>query len=421
MKDRFRTPTPGGPARVAFSILLPPLLALSALVVAHGPVAAPLAAQEVRTGPPVRAAGASGWLGVRLVTHRAAPGTAHPLARRGSPVETPFQVQGVIPGGPADQAGIRDGDRLTRIGGETATPRLLARTLDRLQPGDTVRVTVERDGTEQEVTVIAGERPTYLADREGMQARMDSVRILLGTHLESLTSAMERLRAGEEIPGLRIMEDERGNLFVFGPDGTRHRLELDEEGRARRAVVLREMTEALAAHRGRLDSLPLSDPAELDSLVALIRGTDGEADRRVRVLVRERSPGAEREIQVLTDPEAVRRGPPGRIPTVGEGMVDGPPVVTGFRVVAGAELAPLNPGLASYFEVDRGVLVMNVLAGTPAAQSGLEAGDVITHVHGEEVNSTGEFRAALTRAYRSPPVRVRVVREGEERELIFSR
>lgn len=67
----------------------------------------------------------------------------------------------VTPGSAADQAGIRDGDIIvavdgTRLDYNTSLRQLLLRH----KPGDTVTVTVLRDGQEQEMRVTLGERPT---------------------------------------------------------------------------------------------------------------------------------------------------------------------------------------------------------------------------------------------------------------------
>jgi S1-C subfamily serine protease len=94
---------------------------------------------------------------------------------------------------------------------------------------------------------------------------------------------------------------------------------------------------------------------------------------------------------------------------------------TGQRVVAGAELAPLNPELGRYFGTDQGVLAVDVVDDTPAARGGLRAGDVLVRVDGEEVVSVQEVRAALERGYRNPPVAITVIRQGREVELRFPR
>jgi len=66
----------------------------------------------------------------------------------------------VTPGSAADKAGIRDGDIIvaiddTRIDYNTSLRQLLLR----YQPGDTVQVTVLRDGEERTLEVTLGERP----------------------------------------------------------------------------------------------------------------------------------------------------------------------------------------------------------------------------------------------------------------------
>jgi membrane-associated protease RseP (regulator of RpoE activity) len=94
---------------------------------------------------------------------------------------------------------------------------------------------------------------------------------------------------------------------------------------------------------------------------------------------------------------------------------------TGQRVVAGAELTPLNPDLGRYFGVESGVLTVEVLDETPAARGGLRGGDVIVRVGGEPVATVEELRAALDRGYRTPPVPVTVVRDRREVELRFPR
>ncbi len=83
-------------------------------------------------------------------------------------------VTSVVPGGPAQQAGIRAGSRQTEItglqgGGDLIIAvdgqpvnvfgDLLAYMLENKSPGDQMVVTIVRDGQEQEVTVTLGKRP----------------------------------------------------------------------------------------------------------------------------------------------------------------------------------------------------------------------------------------------------------------------
>jgi len=66
-------------------------------------------------------------------------------------------VAGVDPGGPAATAGLRQGDLITEIDGQAAASaqQLQAVTLTK-RPGDTVKLTIERDGHEQTVDVVLG-------------------------------------------------------------------------------------------------------------------------------------------------------------------------------------------------------------------------------------------------------------------------
>ena len=61
----------------------------------------------------------------------------------------------VTPGGPADQAGIDPGDVIVAFNGRPVTePDELIVSIRAQAPGDTVRLTVRRDGSDREVTVI---------------------------------------------------------------------------------------------------------------------------------------------------------------------------------------------------------------------------------------------------------------------------
>jgi S1-C subfamily serine protease len=92
------------------------------------------------------------------------------------PTDSGALIANVVPGGPAEKAGLRGsdqkirfqgqqvevgGDVITAIDGqklvkETDLPELIARH----DPGDTVKVQIVRDGEQQTVDVTLGERPT---------------------------------------------------------------------------------------------------------------------------------------------------------------------------------------------------------------------------------------------------------------------
>jgi C-terminal processing protease CtpA/Prc len=92
-------------------------------------------------------------------------------------------------------------------------------------------------------------------------------------------------------------------------------------------------------------------------------------------------------------------------------------IIAGQSFVAGAQLQPLNPDLAGYFHVEDGLLVTEVLEGTPAFEAGLVAGDVITRVGGERVASLNDLRFGV--GYLERPLRLRIIRKGEPMDILI--
>jgi S1-C subfamily serine protease len=88
-------------------------------------------------------------------------------------------VAKVVPGGPADMAGLKGGDEklhfqgfpyevggdviLSVDGHEVLRPEDIARDISTLQPGDRVKLKILRDGAEKEIQVTLGKRPDHVA------------------------------------------------------------------------------------------------------------------------------------------------------------------------------------------------------------------------------------------------------------------
>jgi S1-C subfamily serine protease len=91
----------------------------------------------------------------------------------------------------------------------------------------------------------------------------------------------------------------------------------------------------------------------------------------------------------------------------------------GGRSLAGAEFSPMNPGLASYFGTDHGLLAVRVADDTPAARSGLRAGDVIVEANDTEVRAIADLRRAIVRTDRREDrnVKLEVIRKGKRQEI----
>jgi C-terminal processing protease CtpA/Prc len=116
------------------------------------------------------------------------------------------RVAGVTPGGPADRAGVRTGDIITRLNGtrlataaagedddeDQSRPGLrLIRLASRLEGGDSVRLDVRRDGRNQTFTFVAEE-----SDMDRIVERM-------------------RIPLRDMMPDFRIAPGEPGRMRVF--------------------------------------------------------------------------------------------------------------------------------------------------------------------------------------------------------------
>ena len=69
-----------------------------------------------------------------------------------------------------------------------------------------------------------------------------------------------------------------------------------------------------------------------------------------------------------------------------------------MELVAGAVLLPLTDDLRENLGLDDGVLVYDVLRGSPALEAGLRAGDIITRVNGQKLQSILALIAIMDQA-----------------------
>jgi serine protease Do len=95
------------------------------------------------------------YIGVRYV-----PLTPAIAAELGTSTREGVAIAAVVPGSPADRAGLRPRDIVTRANGSALKgDSAFAQALDDRKPGDTVTLMVERGGRTQELKVTLGEAP----------------------------------------------------------------------------------------------------------------------------------------------------------------------------------------------------------------------------------------------------------------------
>lgn len=92
---------------------------------------------------------------------------------------------------------------------------------------------------------------------------------------------------------------------------------------------------------------------------------------------------------------------------------------TAGDVYLGISMSDLSTGMARALELDpgAGVLVDEVMDGSPAAEAGLEAGDVILAIAGEEIDGIDALVGALRVRSPGDEITTTVQRDGERREL----
>ncbi len=72
---------------------------------------------------------------------------------------TPDQPS-VIPGSPAEKAGLKDGDVIVKVGNDAVTASSSLQSLvSKYKVGDKVTLTIVRDNKQQKITVTLGEAP----------------------------------------------------------------------------------------------------------------------------------------------------------------------------------------------------------------------------------------------------------------------
>jgi membrane-associated protease RseP (regulator of RpoE activity) len=82
----------------------------------------------------------------------------------------------------------------------------------------------------------------------------------------------------------------------------------------------------------------------------------------------------------------------------------------------GVSTQPLSKQLAEYFGVSEGILITSVTENSPAAKAGLKAGDVITAVDGEKIDSPGDVSRIINKKQEGS-VSLTVVRDRNTRTV----
>jgi S1-C subfamily serine protease len=279
----------------------------------------------------------------------------------------------VVAGSPAEEAGLNVGDIIVAVDDtEITSARELIETIQSYSPGDTVTITVESDGETSDVTVTLAERP------------------------ENLETPSEP----EFVPQPQM----RGMLNFLGLEA-----EVSDEGLLINSIAADSPLADSDLQEGDLITEINGEPITGLDPGALMRGLMAEDTLTLTV---ER--GGE-EIEVELDLSALAEGfevMPMQ-PGMGPGMMMGQPTQLGVR------FATLTPEVAEEEGVDvqEGALIIEVFEGTPAAEAGLLADDIITAVDGDVVDEERTLADRLFAYEEGDVVTLTVLRGGEEMEI----
>jgi serine protease Do len=142
----------------------------------------------------------------------------------------------------------------------------------------------------------------------------------------------------------------------------------------------------------------------------------GGSEQEVAVTIGKR----ENQFNAMRDLEGKILTPEGKWRVEGwEGLGPGKDVFTyafGNNRRIGVSTTTLTKQLADYFGVTDGVLVTSVTEDGPAAKAGIKAGDVITSVDGEKVDSAGDLSRALNKK-KEGEVTLTIVRDKAQRSI----
>ncbi|HJR62423.1 MAG TPA: PDZ domain-containing protein [Gemmatimonadaceae bacterium] len=126
-------------------------------------------------------------------------------------------------------------------------------------------------------------------------------------------------------------------------------------------------------------------------------------------------------VPVPPEPPEPARAPAPRQPRAAPRVVP-VPAPYGMRdalAMAGAAVMRIDDDLGQYFGVDQGVLLLQVARGSPVANSGLAAGDVIVSVNGRAIRTPLGLRSAIDGAD-GRELKLLIVRKGERKEMVLT-
>jgi serine protease Do len=228
----------------------------------------------------------------------------------------------------------------------------------------------------------------------------------------------------------QLLTDGGGFLGVYAEDVNKDNLAQyglrDARGVGITEVVKDSPAEKAGLRKGdvilRFDGEAVSSVRKLNRLVSEVAPdhkvnlsiSRAGAEQEVAVAIGKR-PGYSDTLRKMTIPHFPGNGD--NFPGI-EVPSDGQIFTIGSSRRIGIGTTPLTKQLAEFFGVadGKGILVTSVSEGSPAAKAGIKAGDVITAVDGEKVESSGDLSRAISKQ-KDGDVTLTIVRDKGQRTL----
>lgn len=308
------------------------------------------------------------------------------LGMQAQQADNGWQVESVEDGSVLADAGLRAGDLITAVNGQAIDEMMPHELMQILGSSTTISLTVERDGEELTLDVTLPDEMPFdeMDDMMGGLFQMDSMaQEMLGSLLDiDLSGAFEGVRVeriGEDSPlaGSALQEGD----VVTAINGT-PLAELDYQ----------DVLNTIMAG---------------ETITLTIQRMGEEMEIEVTINLNDLPGGFERI------PEGMR--PPQFDPGPGNGGMWTIPQA-GQPTQLGVTFSVITPDLAAEegLDVEQGALIREVFENTPAAGSGLEAGDIITAVENDVVDEEHTLRDRLYAYEEGDMVTLSVIRDGSE-------
>jgi len=130
---------------------------------------------------------------------------------------SPIEIIDVIPGTPAEKAGVRKGDKIIKVNGEDVSKLTTSEVADKVRgpAGTTVTITFDRQGTPVELTIARAQFTTPLIDSGTQGNDIEYVRIkqLIATVADDAANAIKKAPNAKGVI-LDLRDDPGGELSV---------------------------------------------------------------------------------------------------------------------------------------------------------------------------------------------------------------